>query len=152
MPVAEAEALVEPFRRNGDWSSAHGIPAHMTIAGPWALSVPLPIEELRKLATAIYGIRYTLSAVGTLGDAICLFPEHDDVLLEWRERIVDAVGVADAVDDQWRIHLTISRGSNGASVGVVEEAMSKVLPLSCEARGLLLAQMVGDSEVMVQPL
>lgn len=75
LPAAEAEALVEPFRRFGDWSSAHGIPAHMAIAGPWLLSVSLPIEALSNLASAIRGARYTLGTVRTLGDAICCFPQ-----------------------------------------------------------------------------
>jgi hypothetical protein len=152
MPVAEAEALVEPFRRAGDWSSAHGIPAHMTIAGPWPLSVRLPLEALGELATAIDGARYKLSTVGTLGDAICLFPEDDGALLRWRASILEAVGIADAVDERWRIHLTVCRGSNGGTAGAVEEAMGKALPLSCAVRGLLLAQMLGDSEVTVRAL
>ena len=152
MPVAEADALVEPFRRAGDWSSAHGIPAHMTIAGPWPLSVRLPLETLGGLATAIDGTRYTLSTVGILGDAISLFPEDDAALLRWRASILEAVGIADAVDEKWRIHLTVCRGPNGGTAGAVEEAMGKALPLDCEARGLLLAQMRSDSEVTVQQL
>jgi hypothetical protein len=152
MPVAEAETLVEPFRRAGDWSSAHGIPAHMTIAGPWPLSACLPLEALGELATTIYGGRYTLSNVGILGDAICLFPEDDGTLLRWRASILETVGIADAIDEKWRIHLTVCRGPNGATAGEIEEAMGQALPLTCEVRGLLLAQMLGDSEVTVRPL
>lgn len=144
--------MVEPFRRAGDWSSAHGIPAHMTIAGPWPLSVRLPLEALGGLATAIDGTRYTLSTVGILGDAISLFPEDDAALLRWRASILEAVGTADAVDEKWRIHLTVCRGPNGGTAGAVEEAMGKALPLDCEVRGLLLAQMRSDSEVTVRQL
>jgi hypothetical protein len=152
LPVAEAEPLVEPFRRVGDWSSAHGIPAHMTIAGPWPLSVSLPIEALSNLASAIRGARYTLSTVGTLGGAICLLPADDAVALRWRADILDAVGAPDEVDEQWRIHLTVCRGANRATVGKVEQAIGRALPLSCEVRGLLVAQMLGDSQVSVRPL
>lgn len=152
MPVSEAERLVEPFRRDGDWSSAHGIPAHMTIAGPWPLSVRLPLQALRGLATAIHGTRYILSSVGILGDATCLFPEDDDALLRWRASILEAVGIADEVDEAWQIHLTVCRASNEGTLARVEETVGKALPLSCEARGLLLAQMLSDSEVTVQPL
>jgi len=152
LPVAEAEALVEPFRRVGDWSSTHGIPAHMTIAGPWPMSVSLPIEALAHLTSAIRGARYTLNTVRTLGDAICLFPADDAVALRWRADILDAVGAPDEVDEQWRIHLTVCRGANPATVGEVEQAIGRALPLSCEARGLLVAQMLGDSQVSVRPL
>jgi hypothetical protein len=152
MPVTEAEALVEPFRQVGDWSSAHGIPAHMTIAGPWPLSVRLPLAALGGLAAAIHGTRYTLSSVGILGNAVSLFPEDDGALLRWRASILEAVGIADAIDEKWRLHLTVCRESNGGTAGAVEEAMGKALPLDCEVRGLLLAQMLSDSEVTVRPL
>jgi 2'-5' RNA ligase superfamily protein len=152
IPVAEAEALVEPFRRDGDWSSAHGVPAHMTIAGPWPLSLCLPLQALRGLSATIAGERYTLESVGTLGGAICLFCEDDHALLRWRASILKAVGVPDGVDEQWRIHLTVCRESREGTAGAVEEAMGNALPLRCEVRGLLLAQMHSDSRVTVQPL
>lgn len=152
IPVAGAEALVEPFRRAGDWSSAHGVPAHMTIAGPWPLSLRLPLQALRGLGVAIVGERYTLESVGALGGAICLFCEDDRALLRWRASILKAVGVPDGVDEQWRIHLTVCRGSRDWTAGRVEEAMGNALPLRCEVRGLLLAQMHSDSRVTVEPL
>jgi len=101
---------------------------------------------------AIVGERYTLKSVGTLGGAICLFPEDDGALLRWRASILKAVGIPDEVDEQWRIHLTVCRGSREGTAGAVEEAMGKALPLHCEVRGLLLAQMHSDSRVTVQPL
>jgi hypothetical protein len=152
LPVAEAEALVEPFRRAGDWSSAQGIPAHMTIAGPWPLSVSLPIEALARLASAIRGARYTLSTARILGDAICLFPADDAMALRWRANILDAVGAEDEVDEQWRIHLTVCRGANQATMGKVEQTIGPALPLSCEVRELLVAQLLGDSQVSVRAL
>ncbi|MGH2852844.1 MAG: 2'-5' RNA ligase family protein [Solirubrobacteraceae bacterium] len=152
LPVAEAEVLVEPFRRVGDWSSPHGIPAHMTIAGPWPLSVSLPIEALSNLASAIRGAGYTLSTVGTLGDAICLFPPDDAGVLRWEADILDAVGAPDEVDEQWRIHLTVCRGANRATIEKVEQAIGRALPLNCEVGGLLVAQMLSDSQVSVRPL
>jgi hypothetical protein len=152
LPVVETEPLVEPFRRAGDWSSAHGIPAHMTIAGPWPLSVSLPIEALTRLASAIRGARYTLSTLSILGDAICLFPADDAMALRWRAKILDAVGAADEVDEQWRIHLTVCRGADRATVGEVEQTIGPALPLSCEVRGLLVARMLGDCQVSVRAL
>jgi 2'-5' RNA ligase superfamily len=152
MPVAEAEPLVEPFRRAGDWSSAYGIPAHMTIAGPWPLSVPLPLPALGRLGVAIRGTRYTLGTVDTLGDAICLFPEDDSALMHWRAAILDTVNTVDELDEEWRIHLTVCRGSAGSGADTIKAALGKALPLRCEVAGLLLARMLGDAEVTVQPL
>jgi 2'-5' RNA ligase superfamily len=152
IPVAEAEELVEPFRRTGDWSSAHGIPAHMTIAGPWPLSVQLPLAALRNLGAAINGERYTLASAGALGNAICLFPHDDGTLLRWRAEILKTVAIPDDIDDQWRIHLTVCRPSSNRSAGTIEAAVATALPLSCEVGGLLLAQMHGESQVTVQAL
>jgi hypothetical protein len=152
IPVSEAEPLVQRFRRAGDWSSAHGVPAHMTIAGPWPLSLPLPLEALGNLRVAIAGAQYTLGFVGTLGDAICLFPENDGALLRWRAKILETVGTADELDEKWRIHLTVCRVGRERSGSAVLEAMGNALPLHCEVRGLLLAQMHGDSRVTIETL
>jgi hypothetical protein len=152
MPVAEAEAAVEPFRRDGDWSSAHGVSTHITIAGPWPMSLRLPVRALGGLAAAIQGTRFVLGTVGTLGDAVCLFPEDDGELLRCRASILDAVGIADAIDEDWRLHLTVCRGATREAIGTVEETIGKTLPIACELRGLLLAQMLGDSEVTLTRL
>lgn len=152
LAVAEAEALVRPFRRDGDWSSAHGVPAHVTLAGPWPLAVSLPIQTLGKLASMIRGTRYTLATVSTLEDAICLFPADDAAILDWRARILDAVGVPDETDQRWRPHLTICRSSDHAAVETVEHTMNSLLPLPCQAQRLLVARMISDSQVTVRPL
>lgn len=152
MPVPEAEATVGPFRRHGDWSSAHGVPTHMTIAGPWPLSLRLPARALAGLAAAIRGTPFVLGTVGTLGDAICLFPEDDRDLLRWRASILAAVGEADAVDEGWRLHLTVCRGATEETTTTVEEAIEEKLPIACEARGLLLARMDGEAGVSVRRL
>jgi hypothetical protein len=151
MPVPEAEATVGPFRRDGDWSSAHGVPTHMTIAGPWPLSLRLPTRALAGLAAAIRGTPFVLGTVGRLGDAICLFPEDDRDLLRWRASILAAVGDADGLDEGWRLHLTVCRGATEEAT-TVEEALDEKLPIACEAPGLLLAQMDGDSGASVRRL
>lgn len=150
MPVAEAEAVVEPFRRDGDWSSAHGVPSHITIAGPWPLSVELPTGALEGLAAAMEGTRFELSSVGTLGDAVCLFPGDDGELLRWRASILGAVGTPDTVDGSWRPHLTVCREAGRATVAAVEAAIAEALPIACEARGLILARMLGEPEVAMR--
>jgi GrpB-like predicted nucleotidyltransferase (UPF0157 family) len=152
LPVPEVNALVAPFRRAGDWSSAHGVPAHMTIAGPWPLSVPLPLERLAELAGRLDGTRFALGEAGRLGDAICLFPDDDRPLLRWRTRILETVGIEDAADEKWRLHLTVCRGPHADTFGAVEEAMAAALPIRCRAQGLLLAEMHSASDVSVRLL
>ena len=152
MPVPEAEAIVGPFREDGDWSSAHGVSPHITLAGPWPLSLRLPTLALEDAAAAIRGTQFALAEVGALGDAICLFPEDDGKLLRWRASILSAVGAADAVDEKWRPHLTVCRGVNAETIQAVERAISPGLPLDCEVPGLLLAQLVGNGDVKMREL
>lgn len=151
MPVAAAEAAVAPFRRDGDWSSLHGVPAHITVAGPWPLSTRLPTRDLGRLAATARGIRFALATVGTLGDAISLFPEDEAQLPRLRALVLDAVGTPDAVDESWRLHLTVCRGATRERVTAVEAMLGVQLPIDCEADGLLLARME-DSRVTVRPL
>jgi hypothetical protein len=136
----------------GDWSSAHGIPAHITIAGPWPLSVSLPLEALGELGREMNGARLILDRIGTLGDALCLLPEDDSGLLRWRASVLEAVGLADSLYERWCPHLTVCRGPEDGTADAIQEALGEALPLDCEVRGLLLAQKLGDSAVRVRPL
>ena len=152
IPAPEAEPLVGPFRRTGDWSSGHGIPAHITIAGPWSLTTRLPVDALRQIRAAMDGERYTLSAIGTLGDAICLFPDADDTLLRWRARILTAVGTTDDNSEDWRVHLTVSRGQSQAAARAIEASLTTALPLHCEVKDLILAQLHSGPRVTLRTL
>jgi hypothetical protein len=123
---------------------------HITLAGPWLLSAGLPIRALEGLAVAIQGTWFMLARLGTLGDAVCIFPEDDGELLRWRANILDAVGNANPIDRSRRVHLTVCRGADQDPVAVVEERLGGTLPIAREARGLLLAQMLGDREVTIR--
>lgn len=63
LPVREADAIVDDFRAEGDWSWQFGIPAHLTFAGPWPLSHELPRERLAELAAEARRTRYRLDRI-----------------------------------------------------------------------------------------
>jgi hypothetical protein len=152
LPVMEAEPLIDEFRQDGDWSRTHGIPAHVTLAGPWPLSVELSLNDLSCMAQEMIGQRYELSAVDVLGDAVCLLPDDDSPLMVWRSRLLGLAGVPDDIDNNWRLHLTVCRDSSGPRTDEVERALAGKLPLSCAVQRLLLAQMRSPSEVAVVSL
>jgi hypothetical protein len=152
IPAPEAEPIVAPSRQGGDWSSRHGVPAHLTIAGPWPLAVELPLQRLAGIRHAMHGERYVLDSVGALGDAICLFPRDGASLLRWRARILDAVGAPDQVDENWRIHLTVSRGASLAAARESETSIARALPIACVVGDLLLAEMRDGSLTSLRPL
>jgi len=153
LPVPEAEALVDPLRRAGDPWRERGVPAHMTIAGPWPLEVELPRDELAGLARELRGTRFELATAGMLGDALCLFPAEDAALLAWRERVLRAVGVPDRLDDGWRLHLTVRRYEAApAEVGEGASALERSLPIACTVGDLLIAEMDASGRVGLRPL
>lgn len=143
---------MSPFRRGGDWSTRHGIPAHLTIAGPWPLTTRFPVDRLGELCSEIRGEQYELGTIGPLGDAVCLFPHDDRALLRWRKRILAAVGTGDETNESWRMHLTVSRGLTPAAMGALEAAIGPALPLHCKIDSVLIAQRRADSRVTLRPL
>lgn len=148
-PVRAAYTAIERLHRCGDCWAARGVPPHITIAGPWPLSIALPMAELSKLAQDALGTRYQLSECGMLGDAVCLFPLDDSPLLTLRNRVLETVGTADSVDAHWRFHLTISRSHRLADVS---RSLAPVLPLACELSRLHVVRVEGHGPVTLIPI
>jgi hypothetical protein len=152
LPVREADAIVDEFRVEGDWSRRLGIPAHLTLAGPWPLSQQLPRQSLAGLAAQARGSKYRLDLVDLLGGAICLLPRDDRPLLSLRARLLSTVGKPDAVSPAWRLHLTISRTEPVDRLAAVRRAIDHALPLDCEVRDLYIARMIEPGRVVTERL
>jgi hypothetical protein len=152
LPVREVDALVDEFRVDGDWSRQLGVPAHITLAGPWPISRTLPDAKLAELATAARGTRYRLNSVEVLGDAICMLPDDGRPLTQWRERLVAAVDGVDAADPSWRPHLTICRSASRDSLKAIRKAVNHALPVNCVVRDLRLSRLVEPGLVSVESL
>jgi hypothetical protein len=153
LPVPEAERLVDPLRRAGDPWRERGVPAHMTIAGPWPLEVELPREELAEAARELRGTRFALATAGMLGDALCLFPADDAALLAWRERALRVVGVPDRLDAGWRLHLTVRRYESAPpDAAETVRALARSLPIVCTAGELAVAEVDASGRVLLRPL
>jgi hypothetical protein len=132
VPVPEADPLVDDLRRSGDWSRRAGIPAHITIAGPWPSLPVLPVRELEAVARESLRTPFSLDRVDTLGDAICLLPGDQGPLQRWRRAIFEVLGQEDSDDRPWHCHLTIRRGFSGEQLEDLRERISPSLPLECE--------------------
>lgn len=152
LPVREADAIVDGFRVEGDWFRQLGIPGAPHASGPWPLTHELPRERLAGLAAEARGTRYRLNRVETLGDAICLLLHDDGPLLNWRTRVLSAVGKPDAVSPAWRLHLTICRDQSRNRLIAVRDAVEHALPLDCEVRDLCIATMIEPGRVVTERL
>jgi hypothetical protein len=143
---------VAKYRSAGDRWTTQGVPAHITIAGPWPLSQAMPTEHLARVVAAVTGTRYCLDRLGMLGDALCLFPSDVSPLLAVRVRVIEAVGAADAVTAAWRLHLTIARTQRSERIEEVRRGLGQFLPLSCELRDLCLARLLTSGHVTIAVL
>jgi hypothetical protein len=130
--VPEADPLVDDLRRGGDWSRRAGIPAHITIAGPWPSLSILPLRQLEAVARESLRTTFSLDRIDVLGNAVCLLPADQRPLQQWRRAILEVLGQADAADQPWRCHLTICRGSCAEQLAGLRERLSPSLPLECE--------------------
>ena len=145
----EADALVDGFRLEGDWARLLGIPAHLTLAGPWPLDRELPDERLSRIAAEARGTRYQLDSIDRLGDAICLLPRDDKPLIDLRARLLDAVGSSEA-SPEWRPHLTIYRGESRDRLASIRKEIEHALPLDCEVEGLYLARLIEPGRAVME--
>jgi hypothetical protein len=153
LPVPRAEPLVDPWRRAGDPWRERGVPAHITLAGPWPLEVELPRGELAEAARQLRGTRFELGTAGMLGDALCLFPAEDAALLAWRERALRAVGIPDRLDAGWRLHMTVRRYESGASDGKESaRTLARSLPIACVVGELAIAEVDDAGTATLRPL
>lgn len=149
--VPEADALIDGFRLEGDWSRLLGIPAHLTLAGPWPLSRELPHEPLSRIAAEVRGARYQLDFTDTVGDAICLLPRDDEPLLGLRTRVLGVVG-SDEVSSDWRLHLTICRDESRNRLDSVRKEIEHALPLDCAVEGLYVARLIEPGHAVTEKL
>jgi hypothetical protein len=132
VPVPEADPLVDDLRRAGDWSRRVGLPAHITIAGPWPSNPALPLRRLEVVARESLRTAFSLDRVDVLGDAVCLLPADQRPLQQWRRAILKVLGQTDAADQPWHCHLTIWRGSTEDQLASLRKSISPSLPLECE--------------------
>src|SRR6185436_1248936 len=101
LPVAAVEPFVDGFRQAGDWSRRLGVPAHVTLAGPWPLGLELRVSALAAIAVEMRGTRFRLSRVDVLGDAMCLLADDEAPLLKLRAAILGTIEVSDGIDGRW---------------------------------------------------
>jgi hypothetical protein len=93
-----------------------------------------------------------LDFIDMLGDAVCLLPDDDRPLLNWRTRVLSAVGKPDAVSPAWRLHLTICRDEPGDRLVAVRNVVDHALPLDCEVRDLCIARMIEPGRAVTESL
>jgi 2'-5' RNA ligase superfamily len=148
VPVPEAERAVAHWRKRYDWSASLGVPAHVTVLGPFLPPDRIGtdvIDRLSTLCSRLPRVKFRLTSVVLLEGVTCLTPDPDEPFramsevleAEWPEAAPGAHGR--------RMHLTVAR-----DISVFETIgteLAEVVPIEAEARELVLLEAVADSRV-----
>jgi 2'-5' RNA ligase len=150
-PVPEAEPLVADWRSRYDWSALRGVPAHITLLGPFLPPDrvgPGTIERLRALFAGCAPFSFTLTDVRRVGGVVFLAPEPVTPfkrltrLLESRCPEAPAYGSA---FERTVYHLTVAR--EPSVLDKVRTTLEALLPLQAVAREACLLEHVPDRDV-----
>jgi 2'-5' RNA ligase len=150
--IPQVDATVGRFRAADDWSAHYRVPPHITLAGPWPLSVDLQAAGLAPLVATACGTACRLDEIGMLGDALCLFPADDEALRALRRRLLEAIGRRDGVTTEWRPHLTVARHLPAEHACALQRELAPLLPIICELREVCLARLLDNDSVELTTL
>jgi 2'-5' RNA ligase len=134
--VPRADPLVARYRERHDPAARVGVPAHVTIAYPFAPLDLITAEDmgtLRRIAAGVGAFDLTLSTLGWFGtDLLFLRPDDPGPL----DRLVSEVGKAfpahpiyGGVHEQVVAHVTVAQGADPTVLAAVEEGLGALLPI-----------------------
>jgi hypothetical protein len=138
VPVPAAEALVGKWRARNDWSAALGVPAHVTVLGPFLPPVELSpevVERLRLIFSRQARFKFALSRVRQVGGVVYLAPEpvapFEQLTATLRKQWPQAPPYGAAFESTV-YHLTVTRRSS--LLEQVRQDLTRFLPVEAEAR------------------
>jgi 2'-5' RNA ligase len=145
--IPEAESLVGEHRRRLDAAAAWGVPAHVTVLGPFVPPTAINVQVIQTLAAVTAPVRSfdcRFAGTGWFGqDVLWLAPEPAEPFLQLTAAIWDAFpqyppygGAYDEVVP----HLTVAERRLGdlAALLAAERAAQPALPFSVHIESLLL--------------
>ena len=151
LPVPEAGAVIDAWRRRFDRSAAWGVPAHVTLLFPFVPPSAIDEAVVARLRTAIGGfgaVVFDLAALRRFDDGtLYLLPSPDDRLRELTARVVaafpDYPPYGGAVADP-HPHVTVGEAAQAAGSTDAEPAIAARLPIPCRVEEARL--MAGAAE------
>lgn len=151
VPVPEPDPLVGHWRKEYDWSASAGVPAHITLLGPFLPPDRVGPEVLRRLSDLFAScrpLRFTLASVRCRSGVVYLEPEPRAPFrrltrmleTEWPE--VPSYGGG---HEQALYHLTLAR--EVSAFDQIREELAGYLPIGATAREALLLEKRSEPEV-----
>lgn len=147
-PLPRANRVLAPVRLEHDWSARRGVPAHVTLFGPFvppAEMTPELLERLRELFVHEAALRISLDRLGRLGDTACLFPDAWHALAGVTERLGRLR--PDLRQRVRRYHVTVARACSDTLLARVSAEVQPHLPIADWADVAELVERRGDGTV-----
>jgi hypothetical protein len=150
-PVPEAEPLVAAWRARYDWAAARGVPAHITLLGPFlppGRMAPDVVAQLDGLFADCAPFSFAFVDVRLIGEAVCLVPEpvapFERLTSLLQRRFPEAPRYGDALEGPV-YHLTVARRSS--LLDNIRSELLASLPLHAVVSEAHLLEQNGDADV-----
>lgn len=129
--VPFADSAVRELRLAYDWSARLGVPAHITLLGPFLPPDAVGDGTTRRLEAVFRGVsplRVRLAELSLLDGTACLLPEFPEGLVALTARLEEAW--PDVRRYGKRHHVTLARGCDRAQFERIRADLEGSLPLS----------------------
>ena len=148
VPLPLTDQVVAPIRAEHDWSAGRGVPAHITLFGPFVSPAEVTSDllgGLRELFELEAAPLLSFGELRRLKDVACLLPAKIQLLA----RLTGSVGRLrpDLTQTVRRYHLTVARACDDALFAHVTAELQPHLPLAEQATGVRLVERHRDGTV-----
>jgi hypothetical protein len=131
-PTPWVGAEVEVLRTEHDWSAKLGVPAHITLLGPFVEQAAITSEIHVRLKRALTGLRrvpVVLERLELFEDVACLLPRDPKPIADIQQRLHQEWPHLERRSLQ---HVTVARGLNPGTFDQVRARVEPLLPLQGE--------------------
>ena len=138
---------VEQIRLAGDWSARLGVPAHITLLGPFLPAEEITAEVLRRVRDIFASqppIPVVLAELHLLGTAACLIPDAFSPFISL-SRELQAISRGPTVGATH--HLTVARDCTEATLERLRDRLRPLLPVRGTISEAALLEHDGQSQV-----
>jgi hypothetical protein len=147
VPIPEAEQAVGRWRERYDWSARVGVPAHITVLGPFLppeLITDSVIKRLTSICSDLPRIELKLEGPALLESTVCLTPnprEPFELMTRLLEHEWQELGRGGSQDEKRLHHLTVAR--NPEEIRELSLELGPSLPIEARADELRLYERTG---------
>jgi 2'-5' RNA ligase len=134
-PVPAAESAVAEIRLEHDWPAREGVPAHVTLLGPFLAPAEITkevIDCLRELFAEQIPVSFSLVELRRVGEIAYLAPEPDDGLRALTAALEAAFPRAPRYGEEFGgplYHLTVARECDDMLFADLKARLSGALPI-----------------------